>query len=418
MERVWLKSYPAGVPAEVDPETFRSLAEFLAASVAKHRRRTAFISMGCAMSYAELDRLSRDFASYLQNVVRLRRGARVAVMMPNLLQYPIAIFGILRGGYVAVNCNPLYSPRELNGQLVDSGAEAIVAVENFAHVVEQSLAGSAIKHIVITAVGDRLGLRGRVINVVLRNVKRAVPAWRLPHAKRFNAALALGAKHALKVPTIKPDDPAFMQYTGGTTGAPKGAVLTHRNLLGNLMQISAWLTPQFVVGDEVFVTALPLYHVFALSANCFTPIMLGAANLLIPDPRDFVAFAKALSSGPFTIITGVNTLFNAMLNDKAFAKVDFSTLKVALAGGMAVQRAVAERWKARTGKPLIEAYGLTETSPAATINRLDIDDYTGSIGLPLPSTEVAIRDIEGRDLPIGEAGECASRAAGDDGLLE
>ena len=284
-----------------------------------------------------------------------------------------------------------------------------MAVENFAHVVEQSLAGSAIKHIVITGVGDQLGLRGRVINVVLRNVKRAVPAWRLPHAKRFNAALALGAKHALKVLTIKPDDPAFLQYTGGTTGASKGAMLTHRNLISNLMQINAWLTPQFVVGEEVFVTALPLYHVFALSANCFTPIMLGAANLLIPDPRNFAAFAKALSAAPFTIITGVNTLFNAMLNDKAFANVDFSKLKFALAGGMAVQRAVAERWKARTGKPLIEAYGLTETSPAATINRLDIDDYSGSIGLPLPSTEIAIRDIEGRDLPIGEAGELCIR---------
>ncbi len=410
MERVWLKSYPEGVAAEIDPERFRSLDAFFADSVAKFRSRTAFISMGRAMSFDELDRRSRDFASYLKNVAGLQRGARVALMMPNLLQYPIALIGVLRAGLVAVNCNPLYSPRELGHQLADSGAEAIVVLENFAHVLEKAAERAPVARVVVTGVGDQLGaFRGALVNLMLRRVKRAAPKFDLPGAVRFNTALALGARQSFAPPKIEPNDPAFLQYTGGTTGVPKGAMLTHRNLIGNLMQVHAWLERDLAPGEEVFVTALPLYHVFALTANCFTPIMLGAANLLIANPRDPSAFAKALRDTPFTILTGVNTLFAMMLEDPAFASVDFSHTKAALAGGMALQRVVAERWKARTGKPIIEAFGLTETSPAATINRLDIDDYTGSIGLPLPSTEVVVRDIDGRDLGIGEVGELCIR---------
>jgi len=410
MERVWLKSDPAGVPADVDVDSFPSLGEFFTASVAKYRDNVALISMGRSMTYDELDRASRDFASYLQNVLGLPRGARVAIMMPNLLQYPIVVFGILRAGYVAVNCNPLYSPRELSHQLADSGAEAIVVLENFAGVLAKSLDRAQIKHIVVASVGDRLGtLRGAIVNLVLRRVRRAVPPWTLPNWIAFNKALSLGAAHKLKPAAVDVNDPAFLQYTGGTTGVPKGAMLTHRNMLGNLMQVQAWLDPVLEKGREVFVTALPLYHVFALQANCFTPVMMGASNLLIANPRDLPALAKELRKVPFTILVGVNTLFNAMLNHDAFADVDFSTMKASLAGGMALQRAVAERWKKRTGKALIEAFGLTETSPAATINPIDIEEFTGSIGLPLPSTEVVVRDVEGRDLEIGQIGELCIR---------
>ena len=410
MERVWLKSYPEHVPAEVDADAFRSLGEFFSASVSKFRSRTAYISMGRTMSFDELDRSSANFASYLQNVIGLPRGARVAVMMPNLLQYPIALFGALRAGYVVVNCNPLYSPHELSHQLADSGAEAIVVLENFAHVLQQALGRTHIKHIVVASVGDQLGaLRGRLVNLILRKVRHAVPAWSLPSAVRFNDALAMGARRSLQTPDVEPNDPAFLQYTGGTTGIPKGAVLTHRNMIGNLMQVQAWLGENLTPGKEAFVAALPLYHVFALQANCFTPLMIGASNLLIANPRDLPAFAKELRANRFTILIGVNTLFNGMLNHPAFEGVDFSQMKWALAGGMALQRSVAERWKQRTGKPLIEAFGLTETSPAATINRLDIATYTGSIGLPLPSTEIALRDGEGRDVGIGGVGELCIR---------
>jgi long-chain acyl-CoA synthetase len=406
MEPIWLKSYPAGVPAEIDANVVGSIGDFINASIDKFRDRTAFFSMGRAMSYGELDRKSREFASYLQNVVRLERGARVALMMPNLIQYPIALFGALRAAYVVVSCNPLYTPRELNLQLVDSGAEAIVVLENFAQTLEKAIQGTAIRVVVVTGAGDQLGLpRGPIVNFVLRHIRRAVPAWRLARAVSFNRALALGRLQAFTEARAEPTEVAFLQYTGGTTGVPKGAMLSHRNIIANLRQLYAWLAPSLHSESEIFVTALPLYHVFALSTNCLLPTMIGASNLLIPNPRDIKAFVKALRGVPFTAMTGVNTLFNALLNNPEFERLDFSSLRLTVAGGMAVQKAVAERWKQTTGKPLIEAYGLTETSPGALANPLTIDNYTGAIGLPLPSTVIAIRDDQGQDLKIGEAGE-------------
>jgi long-chain acyl-CoA synthetase len=406
MERIWLKSYPEGVPAEIDAKTVGSLGDFIKASVEKFRNRTAFLSMGKAISYGELDQKSREFASYLKNVACLPRGARVALMMPNLLQYPIALFGALRAGYVVVNCNPLYSPRELSHQLADSGAGAIVVLENFARTLEKAIEGTSVGAVVVTGAGDQLGgPRGLIVNFVLRHIRRAIPAWRLPRAVRFNRALALGRLQAFADPAVEPDEVAFLQYTGGTTGVPKGAMLTHLNLIANLRQVHAWVAPSIGAEREVFVTALPLYHVFSLLVNGFVPLMIGAENLLIANPRDIPALVKDLRRTPFTVITGVNTLFNALLNNKEFVGLDFSRLHLAVGGGMAVQRAVAERWKSLTGKPLIEAYGLTETSPAAIANPMTIDDFTGAIGLPLPSTDIAIRDAEGRDLPVGEIGE-------------
>jgi long-chain acyl-CoA synthetase len=406
MERIWLTSYPEGVPAEIDSSALGSLGDFLKTSFEKFRDRTAFISMGKAMSYGELDLKSRAFASYLQNVTRLPQGARVALMMPNVLQYPIAAFGALRAGYVVVNCNPLYSPRELKHQLVDSGAEAIVVLENFASTLEKAIEGPGLKTIIVTGAGDQLGsAKGLIVNLVVRHVRRAVPGFRLPQAVRFNQALALGSQSSFKDAPVKPDDIAFLQYTGGTTGVPKGAMLTHRNMTANLRQIYAWLAPAIKSDGELFVAALPLYHVFALQVNGFVPMMIGASNLLIANPRDIPALVKALRGTPFTAIPGVNTLFNALLNNKDFAGLDFSHLHLTIGGGMAVQRVVAERWQSTTGQPLIEAYGLTETSPAAITNPLNIDHYNGAIGLPIPSTEIAIRDDDGHDLGIGEAGE-------------
>jgi long-chain acyl-CoA synthetase len=406
MERIWLKSYPKGVPAEIDPNAFRSLGDFFASSVAKYRSQTAFISMGKAISYGELDEKSRAFAAYLQNVVRLPRGARIALMLPNLLQYPIAMFGAVRAGYVVVNCNPLYSPRELHHQLADSGAEAIVVLENFARTVEKAIDGTAVRAVVVTGVGDQLGgARGRIVNFVVRHIRRAVPAWRLEGAERFNRALELGARQTFIEAPGEPTNIAFLQYTGGTTGVPKGAMLTHRNLIANLQQTHAWIAPAISPEGETFLAALPLYHVFALQANCFVPVMIGASNLMIANPRDIKALIKDLRRTRCTVITGVNTLFNALLNNEDFARLDFSRLHLAIGGGMAVQRAVAERWKSLTGKPVIEAYGLTETSPAAIANPLTIEDFTGAIGLPLPSTDIAVRDDDGRDLKLGEAGE-------------
>jgi long-chain acyl-CoA synthetase len=406
MERIWLKSYPEGVRAEIDPNAFRSLSEVFAASVVRYRDQIAFISMGKALTYGELDEKSRAFGAYLQSVVRLPRGARVALMLPNLLQYPIAMFGALRAGYVVVNCNPLYSPRELNHQLVDSGAEAIVVLENFASTVEKAIGGTAVTAVVVTAVGDQLGgVKGQIVNLVVRRIRRAVPAWRLERAERFNRALELGSGQAFAEAEVEPADIAFLQYTGGTTGVAKGAMLTHRNLIANLQQVHAWVAAAISPEGDTFLAALPLYHVFALQANCFVPVMIGASNLLIANPRDIPALIKDLRRTPCTVITGVNTLFNALLNNQDFTRLDFSRLHLAIGGGMAVQRAVAERWKSLTGRPLIEAYGLTETSPAAIANPLTIEDFTGAIGLPLPSTDIAIRDDDGRDLKLGEAGE-------------
>ncbi len=410
MEKIWLKSYQQGVPAEIELNEFPSLGGLFEKSVAQFRDRVAYINMGVELKYGELDKLSRDFAAYLQSVLRLPQGARVALMMPNVLQYPICIFGALRAGYVVVNVNPLYTPRELEHQLKDSGAEAIVILDNFAVTLEQVLARTPVKHIMVARLGDMLGFpKGAIVNFVVKYVKKMVPAWTLPRAVNFRAALAKGAAAELQSVTVAQDDLAFLQYTGGTTGVSKGAMLTHRNILANLAQAHAWIRPALGKEQHLVVTALPLYHIFALTANCFTFFKVGASNLLITNPRDIPAFVAELAKYPFTVITGVNTLFNAMLNNDAFCALDFSKLKVTLGGGMAVQKAVAERWKLVTGKPLIEAYGLTETSPAATINPLDIPEYNGSIGVPVSSTEVAIRDDTGADLPLGERGELCVR---------
>ncbi|WP_121243102.1 AMP-binding protein [Sulfurisoma sediminicola] len=408
MNRIWLNSYPAGVPAEVDPAEFRSLADLFGRCVAAHASRCAYLSMGRALSYERLDRASRDFAAYLQSL-GLGRGRRVALMLPNILQYPVCLFGALRAGCTVVNCNPLYTARELEYQLADSGAEAIVILENFAHVLEAALPRTAIRHVVVTGLGDMLGLaRGTLINFVVRHVKRLVPSWTLPGAVPWTTALAGGAKARFTLPALGHDDIAFLQYTGGTTGVAKGAMLSHRNILANLQQAHVWIRGSVKEGEETIITALPLFHIFALTVS-LAFFRIGASNVLIANPRDIRGFVRELARHRFSIITGVNTLFNALLNNRDFSRLDFSSLKVCLGGGMAVQRAVAERWQAVTGCALLEAYGLTEASPAVTINPLDLPEYNGSIGLPLPSTDVTIRDDAGSDLAPGIAGELCVR---------
>jgi long-chain acyl-CoA synthetase len=410
VEKIWLKSYPPGIPAEIDTSEFRSLGELFERSVARFADKTAYHCMGKSITYAELDVLSARFGAYLQSELKLPQGARVALMMPNVLQYPVALFGTLRAGYTVVNVNPLYTARELEHQLKDSGAEVIVILENFAHTLDHVRANVPIKHIVVTSLGEMLGLvKGAIVDLVVRKVRKLVPAWRLDGHVRFSAALKCGAAHALKPATVGHDDIAFLQYTGGTTGVAKGAMLTHRNIVANLQQAHAWIAPYVGEGREVIITALPLYHIFSLTANCLTFLKIGANNVLIPNPRDIAGFVKELGQHRFTVITGVNTLFNALLNNADFAKLDFSTLRVTLGGGMAVQQAVAEKWKKVTGVPLVEAYGLTETSPAVTINPLDLAEFNHSIGLPISSTEVSIRDDEGSEQGIGQRGELCVR---------
>ncbi len=410
MERVWLNSYPPGVPAAVDLTAYRTIGDLLETSVKAFADKVAYINMGKAISYRELDRLSRAFAGYLQGVLKLEPGARVALMMPNALQYPVALFGALRAGYTVVNCNPLYTPRELEHQLKDSGAEAIVILENFASVLEAVIARTKVAHVIVTQLGDLLGAPRRIaINVLLKHVKHMVPAWHIPGAVWFSRALREGTRCGFKPADIGPDHIAFLQYTGGTTGVPKGAMLTHGNMVANLQQAHAWLAPFLKIGAETVITALPLYHVFALTANCLLFMKIGAVNVLITNPRDIPGLVRELAKYPFTVIIGVNTLFNALLNHPDFARLDFSQLVVSLAGGMSLHRSVAEKWQEVTGKPLIEAYGLTETSPAVAVNPLDLAEFNGSIGLPLPSTDIAIRDEQGRDLAVGEPGELCVR---------
>ena len=406
MDRPWLNAYPPGVPAEIATEAYPSLAALFDDSVARHATRPAFACMGKRLSYAELDQLTRRLASHFQSL-GLPQGSRIALMLPNCLQYPVALFAVLRGGYTVVNCNPLYTARELEYQLADSGADVLVVLENFAQVAQQALPGTRVRHVIVTGLGDLLGtFKGRLVNAVVRYVKKLVPAWHIAGAQRWPQVL--GADAFIPV-TIAPGDIAFLQYTGGTTGVAKGAMLTHRNLLANLAQAQAWIGGTVAAGKEVVITALPLYHIFSLTANCLTFLPLGATNVLIPNPRDIPAFIKELGRHRFTVITGVNTLFNALLNHPDFARLDFSALKISLGGGMAVQQAVAERWKAATGCTLVEAYGLTETAPAVTLNPLDLPAFNGSIGLPLPSTEVVIRDATGRAVPVGGAGELCVR---------
>jgi long-chain acyl-CoA synthetase len=409
MEKIWLKSYQAGVPAEIDLNEFRSIGDLFEKSVKQYGPRKAYINMDKAITYAELDKLSAAFGAYCQSVLKLQKGARIALMMPNLLQYPVCLYGALRAGYTVVNCNPLYTERELEHQLKDSGAEAIVIVENFASVLDKVIARTPVKHVLVTQLGDMLDFPKRmIVNVVVKHVKKMVPAWNLPGAVELRDALIEGGRHPLRPVEVGHEDIAFLQYTGGTTGVSKGAMLTHRNIIANLQQAHAWITAG-VQDNEIIVTALPLYHIFALTANCLTFFKIGATNLLITNPRDIPGFIKEIGKYPFTTITGVNTLFNAMINNPDFAKIDLSKLRLTLGGGMAVQRAVAERWKQITGVTLIEAYGLTETSPAATMNPLDMPEYNGCIGLPISSTEVTIRDDDGKDLPLGEPGELCIR---------
>ena len=409
MDKIWIKSYPSGVPADISIDHVPSLVALFEDACRKYADKMAYVSMGQEMTYGELDRLTRDFAGWLQSL-GLNKGDRVALMMPNLLQYPVALFGTLRAGCVVVNCNPLYTPRELEHQLKDSGAKAIVIVENFANTLQQVIAKTAVKHVVVTPMGEMLGMvKGALVNFVVRHVKKLVPAWSLPGSISFTSALAAGRRHGMELVTLGHDDLAFLQYTGGTTGVSKGAMLTHANISSNVMQAYSWIKPVVNEGEEFIITALPLYHIFALTANCLTFLMIGARNLLIANPRDIPGFVKEWAKYPITVVTGVNTLFNALLNDPEFAALDFSTMKVTLGGGMAVQGPVADRWRKVTGTPLLQAYGLTETSPAATINPLHMTEFNGSIGLPISSTEVAIRDDSGKEVPLGQVGEICVR---------
>ncbi len=408
MDRIWLKSYPAGVPADIDPKKFRSLVELFDTSIAKYRDRPAFHSLGKGITFDELDKRSRDFGAWLQ-ARGLAKGARVAIMMPNCLQYPIAMFGILRAGCTVVNVNPLYTPRELEHQLKDSGAEAIVVLENFGHVLQEVRGRTSVKHVIVTSLGELLGVKGVIVNLVVRKVKKMVPPYELPGAISFKQALADGASKKLVTPVLTHDDIAFLQYTGGTTGVSKGAMLLHRNIIAALQQYEAWLAPAIGEQRAIIITALPLYHIFSLTVNCLVMMVVGGENVLITNPRDIPGFVKELAKHKYTIITGVNTLFNALLNHPEFAKLDFSSLKLAVGGGMAVQKAVAERWRQVTGTPLIEGYGLTETAPSATANPMNLAEFSGSIGVPMPSTEVVLRDDNDRDVPHGQPGEICIR---------
>jgi long-chain acyl-CoA synthetase len=409
MEKIWLKSYPQEVPAEISIADTPSLVAMFDKACAKYGDKIAYISMGREISYRELDELSQAFAGWLQSR-GLVKGDRVALMMPNMLQYPVALFGTLRAGCVVVGCNPLYTPHELEPQLKDSGAKAIVIVENFAHVLEKVIGQTAIKHVVVTPMGEMLGtLKGMLVNFVVRHVKKMVPAWRIPGSIGISEALSAGRQQGFRSVALGHDDLAFLQYTGGTTGLSKGAMLTHRNICANVTQALAWIRPAVREGEEFVVTALPLYHIFALTANCLTFMMLGARNLLIANARDIPGFVKEWGKYPVTVVTGVNTLFNALLNNANFAKLNFSGFRLTLGGGMAVQAPVAKRWREVTGVTLFQAYGLTETSPAATINPLYLHEFNGSIGLPISSTEVSIRDDNDHEVQLTQVGEICIR---------
>jgi long-chain acyl-CoA synthetase len=416
MERFWLKHYPADVPADVDVAQYGSLPELLEDSFRRFAARDAFVFMDHALTYAELDRLSAAFGAWLQGT-GLAPGTRVALMMPNILQYPVALAGALRAGYVVVNVNPLYTPRELEHQMTDSGAEAIVILENFAATLQQVIARTSIRHVIVTSLGDLLGFpKGAVVNFAVRRVKHMVPSYSLPGHVRFHDVLVQGQGRTLEPVRLGPDDIAFLQYTGGTTGVAKGAVLLHRNLVANLLQCDAWFQPALrdtsrgpVPEQFVFVCALPLYHAFALVANCLFGIRLGGVNVLIPNPRDIHQLVKDVRGHPFNILPAVNTLLNALAEDEGFRKLDFSQLRISIGAGMAVHKSVADKWLALTGCPVVEAYGLTETAPAATCNPILAREWQGTIGLPLPGTEIAILDDAGQPLPLGQPGEIAIR---------
>ena len=409
MEKIWLKSYPPGVVAEIDPGDFHSLNDMVEQSLARFADRVAFVQMGKGITYRELDRLTRDFAAWLQNEAGLQKGDRVALMMPNILQYPVAIFGVLRAGMVVVNTNPLYTAPELEHQLKDSGAKVILVLENFAHTLQAVIAHTDVKKVLVTAVGDMLGApKSWIVNYVVRHKRKQVKPWHIDGAIDFRDALAAGRNHKFAPVSLEHEDIAFLQYTGGTTGISKGAMLTHRNIIANVLQAQAWIGPTFPKEPRILISPLPLYHIFGLTANCLLFMLLGWKNVLITNPRDFPAFVAELKKYQFTFITGVNTLFNALLHTPGFETVDFSKLIVTLGGGMAVQQSVAEKWKQVTGRVLTQAWGLTETSPAACINPCDMD-FTGAIGLPIPSTDVSIRNDDGVELPQGDVGEICVR---------
>jgi len=406
----WFKNYPEGVAHEIDTNKFKSVLEFFEDSVDKYQDLMAYENMGRELTFRELDKYTRDFAAYLQNKAHLKKGDRIAIQMPNLLQAPIVLFGALRAGLIVVNTNPLYTAREMQHQYVDSGVRGIVILANFAQNLEKILSYTTIDTIIVTEIGDMLGgIKGKVVNFVVKYVKKMVPSFSLPNTTSFNSAVTQGAALSYERPSVEPDDLAFLQYTGGTTGVSKGAMLTHKNIVANMLQISEWMKPKLRVRQETMVTALPMYHIFALTVNTLAMLFIGAKSLLITNPRDLPAFIKELKKKPFTVMTGVNTLFNALLNHPDFKDVDFSSLKLAVGGGMAVQDAVATKWKNITGTSLVEGYGLTETAPVLNCNPIDDKERIGTIGLPLPSTELIILDDEGNEMPLGEPGEICAR---------
>ena len=405
MEKIWLKHYDPKVPAEIDPDRYSSIVDIFEQSIEKYSSNVSYINMGKSITFAELDGLSRDFAAYLQNK-GLKKGDAVAIMMPNLIQYPVVLFGILRAGMTVVNVNPLYTPRELQHQLVDSNAKGIVIVENFACTLSEVIKNTAIETVLLTSIGDMLSpLKKVVTNLMIKHVKKMIPAYDLPNAISLLKALKQGHRLNYQRPEVTGEDLAFLQYTGGTTGLSKGAMLTHRNIVANLEQTSNILESVIEPGKELVVTALPLYHIFALQGNCLTFVKFGCPNLLITNPRDMPGFVAEMAKYPFTVITGVNTLFNGLLNTPGFADLDFSQLKFALGGGAAVQRPVAERWQNATGHVLLEGYGLTECCPTVTVNPPQLKAYKGSIGMPVPSTDIKLVDDDGNEVPMGEAGE-------------
>lgn len=407
--RPWLNAYPEGIPAEIDPEGYSSLKALMERSFERFASEPAFSNAGTRLSYAEMDELSRQFAAFLQ-ARGLKRGDRIAIMMPNLLQYPVAVFAALRAGLAVVNVNPLYTPRELEHQLRDSGARAILVLENFAHTVEQVVQGTDVETVIVTEIGDQYPLFKRVlVNLVVRRVKKMIPPWKIAGTIRYRAALAQGRRATFKDVEVTGEDIAFLQYTGGTTGVAKGAMLTHRNMVANILQISAWSKSYLQGPGDIGAAPLPLYHIFALTVNLFFFFELGGHDMLVTNPRDLPSFIKDLAREPVTLVTGVNTLFAALLESPEFQELDFSKLKICLGGGMAVQSDVAARWKALTGQNLCQGYGLTETSPVVTANPLDGREFNGSVGLPIPSTDVEIRDDDGNTLPVGEIGEICVR---------
>ena len=410
MSHAWYKSYPPGIPHEADISAYNSLLELLESCCEEFSERPAFSNFGQTISYQQLNELSLRLAAFLQIQLGMKKGDRIAIMMPNLLQNPVAIFAALRAGLTVVNTNPLYTGEELKHQLCDSGASTIIVLENFAHTLQDVLAETPIKHVILTRMGDMLPLaRGTIINLVVKHIKKMVPPYSIDGAFHFKQCLARGRQQDYHRPELKPQDMAFLQYTGGTTGVAKGAMLSHGNMVANLQQVSAWIEPYIKRGEEYIITALPLYHIFSLLANCLFFMKIGGMNHLITNPRDMKNFVKEIRHAKFTAMTGVNTLFNGLLNTPGFADVDFSHFKIALGGGMAVQQSVAEKWQQVTGATLIEAYGLTETSPAVCINPMDLKAYNGKIGLPIPSTEVCIQDDNQQQLEVGETGEICIR---------